>query len=341
MNSTTNPITVKSRYRGSILGTAIGDALGAPFECMKKEDIIKQYPVIYKYIDPGKVDRQKGLFQNVRKVGQWTDDTQLMRPILWSIICLGYICPQDIAGLSLGVYREEELRGWGKSTRGAIKRLADGVPWTRAADTSLGLGNGVAMKAAPLGCYLSSMKDHKTFYNTINSIISVGKITHHELGITAGVLQSVLIAMSINGIRNKNILLGHMTKIEESLFGEVRFTDKLKEAVKLSTIEEIADKIGTDGRAIESWITAAAVFLNTKKRRDAIPNLIKLIQQGGDTDTIGAMYGALIGARWGTAVFPTYLRQGLEKNRQLTRLASELFNRIEKQADEKIKILVA
>jgi ADP-ribosylglycohydrolase len=264
-----------------------------------------------------------------------------MKPILLSITNLGYICPQDIARFSLKAYQEEELRGWGRSTREAIKRLGEGVPWTRAADTSLGFGNGVAMKAAPLGCHLSSMKDHKSFYNTINSIISVGKITHHEIGITAGVLQSVLIAMSINGIRNKKILIEELARIEESLFGDTRFTDKLKIAVKLPTIEIIAEQIGTNGKATESWITAAAVFLNTKNRRQAFPNLCELIQQGGDTDTIGAMYAALVGARWGTAAFPKLLKRDLEKRRELTRLSDDLFNSVEETIVKQFKVLVA
>jgi ADP-ribosylglycohydrolase len=322
-------ITVKSRYRGAILGTAIGDALGAPFECMSATDIQNQFPVISTFIDPKTVSRPSNVYQNIMKAGQWTDDTQLMRPIMWSIINLGYINPMDIATFNRKVYENETLRGWGKSTKEAVKRFSEGVSWTRAAEASIGIGNGVAMKAAPLGCYLSSMLDRKSFYSAINSIISVGKLTHTEMGITAGVLQSVLIAMSINGIRNKKLIMETLSSVEEDFFGDTRFTDKLKEAIKLGSIEKIAVNSGTSGKAIDSWVSAAAVFLNTKKRREAMPNLIKLIQQGGDTDTIGAMYGALIGARWGTAVFPKHLRKDVEQGRKLFNMAGGLFNSIE------------
>lgn len=320
--------TIKFRIRGAILGTAIGDALGAPFECMDGADIQQQFPSLCGFVDASQVKRPLGIYQNVRAAGEWTDDTQLMRPIMWSITEQGCIDPLHIAQLTKLCYETETLRGWGCSTKESVKRFANGVPWFRASDASIGTGNGVAMRAAPLGCFWASQLEGDQ--HTLNSIVCVGKTTHHEVGITAGVLQAALIAMSINGIRNNKTITHYLTEVEKRAFGNTTFTDRLKFAIQLNGIPSIAENIGVSSKANESWVTSAAVFLTTKNRRDAIPRLVELVKQGGDTDTTGAMYGALIGAKWGTQVFPRQFRKGLEKQRKLIQMADAMFNVVEK-----------
>ena len=318
---------VKSRIRGSILGTAIGDALGAPFEMMDRAKIEALAPVI------------DGFMQNFAHPqlgpGQWTDDTQLMRTILWSINVEGAIDPYGIAKYTRKVFEEEQLRGWSRSVISAAKRLARGVPWYDAANESIGVGNGVAMKAAPLGVYLAKYLKNDYDYkvhqigpnmrHAIVSIIGVGQITHHELGIMGGVMQSVLIGLSLNGAKNKKLILKVLGTIENEFSGATRFTDKLRQAIKYTSIEEVADNIGVGSKADKSWVASAAVFLNTKKRGDATDRMIELIKQGGDCDTTAAMFGALAGARWGTSAFPSNLRQDVEGSKEILKMADDLY----------------
>jgi len=319
---------IKSRIRGSILGTAIGDALGAPFEMMSREQIEKLAPVV------------SGFMQNFAHPqlgpGQWTDDTQLMRTILWSIIHDGAIDPYGIAKFTKQVFEEEQLRGWSRSVTSAAKRLSRGVPWYDAANESIGIGNGIAMKAAPLGIYLAKYLNEDYCYKThkigpnlrhaIVSIIGVGQITHHEVGIIGGVMQSVLVGLSLNGIKNKRLILRALETVENKFSGTSRFSDKLRKAVKYETVEEVADNIGVDSKADRSWVASAAIFLNTKKRTDATDRMIELIKQGGDCDTTGAMFGALAGARWGLSAFPPHLRKEVEGSKDLVKLADDLYN---------------
>ena len=327
--------TIKARYRGAILGTAIGDALGAPLESMEKSAITSQLPNLgvsgfSDFLKPDDIKRPPGTRQNVRELGEWTDDTQLMRTILWAIINKNAIDPMEVAEFTKRVFNNEELRGWSGSGKEACARLNKGAPWYRSSDTSIGVGNGVAMKAAPLGLYLSKI-DFKTssWKHAMYSIMGVGQITHHEVGIAAGVLQSVLIAMSLNGLRNRAKILDGLTAVEQEYFNSSRFTDKLKMAVQFDGVSNIADGFGTSPKADRSWVTTAAIFLKTTRKGDAMENMFRLIEQGGDCDTTGAMYGALIGARYGVSVFPMHLRKGVEDTKQLMKWADSMFKKVE------------
>jgi len=321
----------KSRFRGAIIGTAIGDALGAPTESMSKAEI-EANPAAK--ITGDFIDHFRTRGDIIQKRGSWTDDTQLMIPLIKSITIKNCIDPFDQALRLKEIFESGEvLRGWSRSTIAAVERLTKGVPWFRAADTSLGVGNGVAMRAAPLGLYLSQIieevnagkRSKSEIKHCINSIISVGKITHHELGITAGVLQSVLIADLINNNRSKQKLLENMNRVELDFFGNSRFSDKLKQAVRMRDISSIAFNIGVDSRADRSWITAVAVFFNTRKKRDVVNTMCELIKCGGDTDTNASMYSALVGAKWGLTAFPIRLRKEVENSKGLIDLADKLF----------------
>ena len=326
----------KARFRGAILGTAIGDALGAPTENLSIQEI--EAAIGLSSIN-GKdfIEHFRTRGSTIQKKGSWTDDTQLMLPLINSICSKNSIDPLDVAERICEMYESDEpLRGWSRSTKFAAKRLSEGVPWFRASDTSLGIGNGVAMRAAPLGLYLGQLmeevkagnKTKSEIKHCINSIISVGKITHNDPGITAGVLQATLIAGLINNVRSKSLILSGLKKTEYDFFRSSTFSDKLKKATRLSDISAIADTFGVDSRADHSWITAVAAFLNTKRKRDAISNMCELIRQGGDTDTTAAIYGSLAGAKWGVSAFPMNLRRDVEDSKKITSLADKLYENI-------------
>ena len=162
--------------------------------------------------------------------------------------------------------------------------------------------------------------------HTLNAIVGVGHITHHEVGIAGGVMQSVLIGLSLLGITNKKNILGLLGNVEQDLFDGTRFADKLKTALTYDTVEDLAENVGVGSKADASWTTSAAVFLNTKKRSEAAPRMIELIKQGGDCDTTGAMFGALAGARWGVSVFPPEWRAEVEGGKELLKMADSLYN---------------
>jgi len=192
-----------AKYRGAIIGTAIGDALGAPMETMWAMDIAARFP----HFNVESCDYVNSTEQKERSAGRWTDDTQLTIPTAWSIIYKGKIDPEDIAQQYAMVYKDETHRGWGRSTLTSVKRLTEGVPWHKASAPVLGTGNGPAMKAAPLGLVLASaiLNGPKIYVRRcMNDIVDVGRITHKDIGIRSGLLQSVLVAIAAIGSNVKS-----------------------------------------------------------------------------------------------------------------------------------------
>src|SRR5690606_23924660 len=142
------------KIKGTILGSAIGDALGAPLEILTKDVIEKNFPTFThknpKYVLPLPGRRQDAGY----KAGEWTDDTQLMLPIIEAIIEEGHLNPNTIANKYTTVFISEPLRGWGRSTIKSVENLCAANSWLVSSDEGLGIGNGAAMKSAPLGIYL-------------------------------------------------------------------------------------------------------------------------------------------------------------------------------------------
>jgi poly(ADP-ribose) glycohydrolase ARH3 len=263
--------------------------------------------------------------------GQWTDDTQLMIPIAWSIIRQDSIDPKDIANEYAVLFNKEPRRGWGRSTVAVAERLADGVPWNEAANEAFGKGNGAAMKCAPLGLMLAQVmlrdNNRAAIRHCLNSIVDVCSITHKTEGIIAGTLQSLLIALA--ALDDGADLLEELAFAENLLFDTTEFSDKAKKLVGLSTVSQIVQEGGVSPLAIESWPTVAAVFCRmaplVREGRNPIGPLFGLIQQGGDCDTTGAMLGALIGARYGIKCFPSKLVKEVEAGSHLMKIATELY----------------
>lgn len=145
---------LRDRFRGCLVGLAVGDALGMPVEMMTREEIRVATGGcgIVGYLAP---------LQNqfhataVLQPGQWTDDTQLALAIARSLVRQRGFDLDDIAAEHVVEYRKGR-RGWGLSTEVGVQEIMEGKrkPGDPVLDPkALGLGNGVAMKIAPLALW--------------------------------------------------------------------------------------------------------------------------------------------------------------------------------------------
>ncbi|HOY62693.1 MAG TPA: ADP-ribosylglycohydrolase family protein, partial [bacterium] len=108
-----------TKFEGCLLGLAIGDALGMPFEGMRTSTI--------KSMLGGKAGefmpcRDRGL-----RAGQWTDDTKMALKLAESIARKnGKVDPADVARAYVEWYDSGDLRGIGRATLEAILNLKSG-----------------------------------------------------------------------------------------------------------------------------------------------------------------------------------------------------------------------
>ncbi|MFH1098846.1 MAG: ADP-ribosylglycohydrolase family protein [Candidatus Uhrbacteria bacterium] len=142
---------LRDRFRGCMIGLAVGDALGMPVETMTREEILAATGGVgvTGYLAP-----LQQRFRSTARLapGQWTDDTQLSLAIARSLVRKRGFDLDDIAAEHVVEYHKGR-RGWGRSTKIGIQELAEGKrkPGEPVLDPeALGLGNGVAMKIAPL-----------------------------------------------------------------------------------------------------------------------------------------------------------------------------------------------
>lgn len=330
-----NVSQMQKRYRGILVGCAIGDILGKPVEGWKRKQIQKYLGKITKPIPPfGVYNAKSGSLRTKDEfgplkyyslelgLGDYTDDTILTLALAESIAACRGIDLEDVARRQV---REYEIRiqpdgsvfgGFGGSTREAFKRLLEGVPYTESA-VSYGPGNGPAMKMAPVGMYM-----HATYKYIagLKAAEAIGKITHLDpRSIISGVVQAAAVDQLLNNIDSEyfiqvciDICGGDFRtySFEKPLEEGMAHLDKgsLKERLEWIrdhhdlSAEEAHNVLKSNSLVFSSYPFALFVF--QKYWNDPLEGLIETVNFGGDCNTTGAIYGALAGAVHGIDIFP-------------------------------------
>lgn len=132
---------------GSLLGLALGDALGAPLEGGPLERML--WRVI------GKTSEGRA---------RWTDDTQMSLDLAESLIARRTLDPDDVARRFATSYRWS--RGYGPGAARILKRIRNGTDW-RLANTAVypegSFGNGAAMRAPVVGLFCANNSQRAGF----------------------------------------------------------------------------------------------------------------------------------------------------------------------------------
>ncbi len=283
------------QFAGCLLGQAVGDALGAPFEGLPDGVIYEMGPLDALLRDPG------------TDVLRYTDDTQMAIGVAETLAEHGRI-DEGALGRAFGA-NFEPSRGYGTGARRileAIRRGEDAGDLARTIFPGGSLGNGAAMRAAPIGLMFADDLDRAAEEAERSS-----RPTHtHPIGIDGARLIAVAAALASRpGRFDRRAFyreLAPYAKTEE-------FRWQLSVAAQLKR----SDAVGGFGNGLEahrSVTTAIAIFAGSP---DDYPAMIcRAIGQGNDTDTLAAMAGALGGARLGVEAVPPHLIARLEAGRQ-------------------------
>jgi poly(ADP-ribose) glycohydrolase ARH3 len=300
---------LKSKFLGAFIGTAVGDALGAPFEG-------------YDRVEPEEIETVAERLS----VLAYTDDTHMMLGVAESLLrCRGFD-GEDMAYTFVRNYEREPYRGYGPGPPRIFRMIRDGVPWDEAAERLYrggSFGNGSAMRAAPIGVFYCDNPDvlRDVAYES-------SQITHaHTLGREGAALQAYAIALAT--------VLEPSPAFDraEFLSSLINFTSENVYREKLNKIgalmlqpdpEKAVLEVGNGIEAFNSVPTAIYCFLS---RPDSFAGAISgAISLGGDPDTIGAMTGAISGAYLGVDVISGRWQDKLENGRYIAELAESLCN---------------
>ena len=300
---------LKSKFVGCLIGSAVGDALGSSFEGFSFSS----------------VDAES--FH-----GRWTDDTHMMIGVAESLIANKGFEGNHMAQTFIKNYEQEPWRGYASGPPRVFRWIKSGVAWDEAARRLFGgvgsFGNGAAMRVAPVGLF---------YYDDLEKLRAVAysqsQITHtHELGMEGAALQAYVVALAVKASPSCNFdPHTFLAELKNFMKNEV-YRMKLERMRKL--LADAADKaavvreLGNGVEAHNSVPTAIYCFLrNWSSFEDAVLYAVSL---GGDTDTIGAMTGAISGAYHGVEAIPEQWRNKLERKDYIENLAEKLWEIKEK-----------
>jgi len=302
---------LKSKFLGSLMGTAIGDAVGAGFEGRyraRREEIAAE------------ADRKKTLV--------YTDDTHMMIGVAESIVqCKGFD-GEHMAYTFMNNYESEPWRGYGPGPPYLFRLIRDGEDWDRVAARVYhggSYGNGSAMRIAPVGVFY-----YDDFLQLKDVSFRSSQITHsHELGKEGAALQAFTVALAANiepseAINAKKFLDELNRVVSHEIYRKklVIISDLLTETPGPGFSDLVA-RLGNGIEAYNSVPTAIYSFLSHPLSfKEAVLCAISL---GGDTDTIGAMTGAISGAYLGVDSIPGKWQMKLENRLYIAELAQRLW----------------
>lgn len=291
--------------RGVLLGLACGDALGRPVEGWPADAIADEY---------GTLDEMVGQGAHRLPAGSVTDDTEMALCLARSLAERGTFDPDDVARRFVRWY-ETGPTGIGSTTRRVLDRISRGQDWETASEAvweaspeGRNAGNGSVMRCAPLAVALADDRGELVAASRTSS-----RVTHADPRCTAGcALLNCTIAGLLHGDPPREAF--------EAARSRVDFPQTLRDAVAPVPDVPRAD-LAVTGYVVDTLVTALQVGLTAGGAREAIVDAVNL---GGDADTIGAVTGAIAGARFGAADLLDGWLSTLASRRELETLADEL-----------------
>jgi poly(ADP-ribose) glycohydrolase ARH3 len=292
------------RIISSVLGLALGDAFGAPYE-------------------GGVIERTAWALVGKRNgKRRWTDDTQMTIDVIESLVACGRIDQDDLARRFAKSYRWS--RGYGPSAAKVLKRIRRGQPW-EAASCSVyrngSFGNGGAMRAPAVGLFFSADNENEL----VKAASTSAAVTHaHPLGREGAVLIALATALAYNDTSSPEIIGRLCQRAESSQFLSRLHTANawLQEGSNIAP-RKVATELGNGIAAAESCVTA--VYMALTFRNSSFNELLEFaIKIGGDVDTIASMACAIWGAVRGLDALPLTRSKQLEQCDRLHAVARSL-----------------
>src|SRR4051812_25724958 len=117
--TTTAAVPLRDRFVGCLLGCAVGDALGAPYEGLWAHAIPGEEALLAGF----------GEFEGYPP-GQFTDDTQLTVATVRAVVAAGEVSPPHIAGAIAALFRRSEVVGPGGACMAAAHAFLRTGDWT-------------------------------------------------------------------------------------------------------------------------------------------------------------------------------------------------------------------
>ncbi len=300
--------SVKDKVKGVIYGQAIGDALGLGTEGMTDEDIAWKYPNGISHYSDIFQDRHRKRW----KIGDWTDDTDMM-------LCIANAVIKD-KGVNL------------TSIARNFKEWADGEP--------MGIGE-TTYKVLSFGDYVEKPFDASKM---------LWEMSHQQSAANGGVMRTSIVGLFPKAVEECAENICRLTHYDPRCVGSCAIVSLLihslvyeEEKLSYHKIVDIAQRydsrireyidlsLNTDIRALElqDWDSVGYTLKTLAAGLWAYWNapsfeggLLSVVRAGGDADTNAAVACAILGAKFGFSAIPQEYIDGLIHKEQLDEVVS-------------------
>lgn len=284
----------KTLCHNLIYGVAVGDAMGFPVQFFKREQVKKLG-----------ISKMTSHYSGQIPAETWSDDTS-MTIALADVLCdcdeIDYekIMRNFYLWISEGkftpYYKAFDI---GRTCFKALMCYSGGdEPLLCGSDSELDNGNGSLMRISPLVFYINKHFDDDSFDNnkTFEIIHNVSRLTHaHQIALIGCDIYIAVLFYILKGEEKFGALKTALEKV-------ICFVNKNKDfEYGLSKYQRLFDnnftnltetKISSKGYVVDTLEAALWCFLTTDSYRECI---LKAVNLGNDTDTIGAVAGAIAG----------------------------------------------
>lgn len=282
------------RAYGALLGSAIGDALGAPFEFGPRGKYSEEFPAPVL----GGTGEMIGGGVFGWAPGEFTDDNQMAFLLALNLVNNGGLNKDSLW---------ESYRAWskkapdvGNTTRAALSQPTwDGAAFAAHERTGGRSGsNGSVMRVAPVGVYgvVLGARD------TVELAIAQSELTHFDpiAGVGAALVADVVRRLIIGaGLEPAVHATLHLLESEYPWYADQ--VAEYRAALDVGRDYSRGDWYLSNGGALVAAAQAVWAVRTTSSFHDA---MVAAINLGGDTDTVAAIAGAIAGAMYGQQEMP-------------------------------------
>ncbi|GED72241.1 ADP-ribosylglycohydrolase [Brevibacillus reuszeri] len=276
-----------TRFQGSLIGLAVGDAIGTTVEFKKPGTFQK----VTDMVGGGVFDLPKGC---------WTDDTSMALCISESLIAHNGFNPIDQMERYVKWYRHGHLSSIGEcfdignATAEALQKFErTGDPFC-GSDNPYSAGNGSIMRLAPVPLYFSDDLEEAVKWSALSS-----RTTHAAKEcVDACRLFGAMIAAAARGMDKEELLQPHTF---DPLWGQEALAPKIADISKGTYKHLNPPEIQGSGYVVKSLEAALWAFYHGESFEEGVLLAVNL---GDDADTTGAIYGQLAGAHYGIDAIP-------------------------------------
>jgi len=290
------------KIKDALYAFVVGDALGVPVECCSRDEV-SLHPVTDMI--------GFGAYKDIPE-GAWSDDTCMTLATIDSLINTKTINYKDMADrfwswLSDAKYTSTNVVfGVGRTTSVSLNNYKNGkIDATHCGGTQENNnGNGSLMRILPIAlyCYKKQYENSKI----IEIVKKTSSITHgHEISIMGCYIYVQYVINLLNG-KNKIESYQSIQKLDYSMFQ--KSTQKVYQSILKGDISSFKkEKIQSSGYVVHSLEASLWCLLTQNNFKDTLLTAVNL---GNDTNTIGAITGALAGLVYS---FDTIPKDWIEK----------------------------